>query len=183
MDHQKTHIQVCGVYHVECYDAQGNLKWVDDAPNALYDEGEFAILDIALRNGTAPSAWYIGLLRNSLSSAPAESTTLSTIPVSTHEPQNSTEGGYSARQQVNRDNTSNGWPSLVLDAGDYKATSKTVTWTATSDWPTPIRWIFLTTNGVVGDTTGKLISLAQLSVDRTLLNGDSLNITYSMKLQ
>ncbi len=177
-------IKALGVYRVECCDAEGNLKWVEDAPNALYDEGEFAILDIALRGGTAPSSWYIGLMSDDLTVAPAETSTLSSLDgAGPYEPTNGQNPGYSARQAVARDATASGWPTLALDSGDFKATAKTVTWTASGNWTKVIRWIFLTTIGTVGETTGKLISLAQLSADRTLLNGDSLSVTYSLKLQ
>lgn len=123
-------IKAFGYYHVECRDSDGNLKWEEDAPNALMDEGEFLILDVALRNGTAPTNYFIGLLKTSLSSMPAETTTLAGLPVSTHEPTNANEPGYDARRQVNRDATANGWPTLALASGDYQATSKAVSWTA-----------------------------------------------------
>lgn len=179
-----TAIKSFGVYHVECYDKDGNLKWSEDCPNALMDEGEFAILDIAFRGGTAPSNWFIGLMKSTLSALPAETSTLATLnSAGPYELTNASDPGYSARQQVNRDATASGWPTLALDTGDYKITSKTVSWTASGNWSDTIRWMFLTTVGTVGETTGKLISLSQLSADRTLLNGDTLNITYSLKLQ
>jgi hypothetical protein len=177
-------IKAVGFYHVECYDKDGNLKWSEDAQNALMDEGEFAILDIALRGGTAPANWFIGLMKNTLTVLPAETSTLASLNTAgPYELTNASDAGYSARQQVNRDATASGWPTLSLNGGDYQATSKTVTWTATGNWADTVRWLFLTTIVTVGDTTGKLISLAQLSADRTLLSGDSLNITYNLKLQ
>jgi hypothetical protein len=163
--------------------SRNELLWEETATNALFDEGEFAILDIALRGGTAPANWFIGLLKNSLASAPAETTTLTTLTTATYELTNASDPGYTARQQVNRDGTAAGWPTLALDVGDYKATSKTVSWTASGNWTDTVRWIFLTTVGTIPDATGKFISLAQLSADRTLLNGDTLNITYSLKMQ
>lgn len=179
---QSQAVKAVGVYHVECYGSDGNMKWTEDAPNALYDEGEFMILDVALRGGTAPANFFIGLLKNSLATAPVETSTLASLPVSTHEPTNATEPGYAARQQVNRDATASGWPTLVLNSGDHQATSKTVSWTASANWTGTLRWIFLTSITTVADTTGKLFSLAQLSADRTLLSGDTLQVTYSLKL-
>lgn len=177
-------IQSLGSYRVECYDRDGNLKWAEDCENALFDEGEFAILDIALRGGTAPASWYIGLMKNTLASSPAESSTLASLAgAGPYELTNGTDPGYSARQPVARDATAAGWPTLVLDSGDYQATSVTVQWTAGSDWGDTVRWMFLTTVGTVGDTTGKLISLAQLSRDRLLAASDVLKITYNLKLQ
>lgn len=177
-------VQIQGTWDVQCHDKDGNLLWTDKVENAVYDEGEFAILDIAFRAGTAPANWYFGLLRNSLAAAPAETATLAAgagnIAVPTNEAINATEAGY-ARILVERSNT--GWPTLALSGGDYQLTSKSVVWTASGNWPTPIRWLFVTTIATSQDTTGKLISLAQLSADRTLGNGDTLTVTYSLKLQ
>ncbi len=179
-------IQSIGVYHVECFDKDGNLKWSEDAQNALYDEGEFMILDVALRGGTAPGNFFIGLLKSTLAS-PAETSTLANLKSPTeYELLNANEPGYgttTARKQVNRDATANGWPTLTLASGDYQATAKTVSWTASGNWTSTVRWIFLTDNADQANTSGKLFSVAQLSADRTLLNGDTLNITYSLKLQ
>lgn len=177
-------IQSFGLYTVECRDQDGNLRWAEEVQNALYDEGEFALLDIALRGGTAPASWHIGLFASTLTAAPVETSTLAALKSPTnYELDNTAEPGYSARQTVNRDATANGWPTLALDGGDFRATAKTVSWTASANWTKTVRWIFLTTVGTVSDTTGKLISVAQLSADRTLLNGDTLNVTYSLKLQ
>jgi hypothetical protein len=159
------------------------VRWREDAHNALYDEGEFGILDICFRGGAAPTTWYIGILFNTLSSAPPETATLADIPVNTREPDNVSCPGYSSRGAILRDSSSNGWPTLVLSGGDYQITSKTVSWTALGNWSTPIRWMFLTTEGTPRNSTGKLFSLAQLSADRTVLSGDTLNITYNLKLQ
>lgn len=177
-------IKAIGYYHVEHRNAKGELLHEEDAPNALYDEGEFAILDIALRGGTAPSNWFIGLMKSTLSGAPAETSTLSSLNgAGPYELTNASDPGYSARAQVNRDATASGWPTLALNSGDYQATSKSVVFTASGDWTDTVRWMFLTTIVTVGDTTGKLISFAQLSADRTLKNGDTLTITYNLKLQ
>lgn len=177
-------IKSLGLYRVECRDSAGNLKWAEECQNALYDEGEFAILDIALRAGTAPASWYLGLMKNSLNLAPAETSTLASLNTAgPYELTNGSDPGYAARLAVARDATASGWPTLVLASGDYQATSKTVTWTATGNWSDTVRWVFMTTVGTAGETTGKLISLAQFAADRTLLNGDSLNVTYSLKLQ
>jgi hypothetical protein len=175
-----------GVYHLECYDKDGNLKWSEDAENALFDEGEFMILDVALRAGTAPAQFNIGLFKSTLA-APAETSTLSALKTGTnYELTDAANAGYgttTARKQVNRDATANGWPTLSLNAGDYQATGKTVSWTATGNWADTVRWIFMTNQPDATDLTGKLYSVAQLSADRTLLNGDTLNVTYSLKLQ
>lgn len=175
-------LKTMGVYDVKCFDKDGNLKWEESCDNAVYDGGEQLILDIALRGAAAPASWYIGLLKNSLTALPAETTTMTGLTLATNEPASGTEPGY-ARQAVNRDATAGGWPTLALDAGDYMATSRTVTFTASGAWTGTIRHMFLTTTSPTADATGVLVSAAQLSQDRLLANGDSLNVTYRLKLQ
>lgn len=169
-----------GVFSVKCTGQDGTVKWEESAHNALFNEGEYAILDIAMRGGTAPSNWYIGLMKNTLTSIPAESSNLASL--SSYELSPGQNSGYSSRAQINRDATADGWPTLILTSGDYQLTSKTVTFNASGNWTDTVRWFFLTTNGTAGDTTGLLISLAQLSADRTLVSGDSLAISYNIKL-
>lgn len=155
-----------GVYHFECRDAQGQLKWEETTHNALANEGQQEMLAVYLQGGTAPTAYAIGLS----SMAFAKTTTYATI---TGEPSGN---GY-ARQTVNRDATASGWPTLALDVGDYKATAKTVTFTATGTVG-PVTSAFL-----VSATNNKLISYTPLSTSRTLAAGDTLQVTYSVKLQ
>lgn len=176
-------VKSAGTYRVVCRDSTGRIRWEETVGNFLLDEGEFGILDIALRGGTAPSSWYIGLFTSDLTVAPTETNTLASLNTAgPYEPTNVQCPGYSARAAVNRDATVNGW-SLDLSAGDYEASTKTVSWPAVGDWAKTIRWLFLTTTGTAGDTTGKLFSLAQLLHDRTVYSGDVLDVTYSLKLQ
>lgn len=173
--------RIIGSYDIICYSADGNIKWSETCPNAVYDEGEQLILDLALR-GASLSGWFMGLLKSTLgASPPAETTTLSGLTLATNEPASGTEPGYS-RQAISRDATASGWPTLVLDSGDYRATSKVCSWNASGNWAGTIRFMFLTTEGTTGSSSGKLVSIAQLSTDRVLVSGDRLDITYSIKL-
>ena len=158
-----------GQYEFNCFDKIGNLIWSETRDNALLDEGEQQVLDVYLRGATPPAAFYLGL--TSMASM-LETTTLATLT-------NEASGGGYARQVINRDATAAGWPSLVLDTGDYLATSKTITFTA-SGAIGPVDKAFLATTA---DNSGKLISFTALSTTRTLATGDTLQVTYKVKLQ
>lgn len=167
----KTNVDVreIGSMTFRCYDAQGNLKWEEiDRPNSLADEGEYLFLDVTLRNGTAPSNYFLRLYN----ATPGETSTLGGL--STYEP---TANGYAA-QTVERNTT--GWPALALDTGDFQATSKTVTFSASGGSWGPVTYCILATTT---DNTGKLVSYVQLSTPRTLATGESLQVTYKLKLQ
>jgi len=49
------------VFHVECYDGNGNLKWKDTAKNLVVNEGLNHVLDVQFHGATQVSTWYVGL--------------------------------------------------------------------------------------------------------------------------
>lgn len=54
-------VKVGGVFEVECYDANGELKWGDVAKNLVVNGGLDHILDVVLHAASQVSTWYIGL--------------------------------------------------------------------------------------------------------------------------
>ncbi len=156
-----------GEFTLVCYNDKGDVKWQETVPNALADEGEQWFLDTFLRGASGPTTFYLRLWNDT----PAETDAISNL---TGEP---STGNYSAKE-VERSNT--GWPTLATDSGDYQATSKQVTWTASGGTIGPVTYITLTTSS---DSSGKLISYAALSQSRTLASGDSLQATYKIKQQ
>lgn len=166
-------IQEHGYFDLTCRDAAGNIKWQErDVPNALANEGEYIIEDVMFRGNTAPTQYYLRLYNTT----PALTSTLSTL--STYEP--STANGYNpANQGITRDST--GWPLVPqLVSSHYEITSKTVTITASGGSVGPVTYAALATSS---DNTGKLMAYAALSTTRTLSSGDSLQMTYKIRLQ
>lgn len=138
----------------------------------LFDEGEQLILDVFFRGATPPAGFHLGLCNVSGGVANmAETLTLATLTGEL------SGNGYS-RQAIERNST--GWPSLALDAGDYQATSSEETFTAAGGSIGPGNVAFLATTS---DNTGKLLCAVDLSTPRTLANGESLKVTYKVKLQ
>ena len=161
-------IREIGSMDFRCFDANGKLKWKElDRPNNLADEGEYMFLDVTLRAGSAPSNYYLRLFNDT----PVETDTIGSL---TGEPSGN---GYTA-QTVARNTT--GWPTLALDSGDYMATSATETFTASGAGWGPVIYCCLTSSS---DSSGKLVSYVALSQSRTLASGESLQVTYKLKLQ
>ena len=158
-----------GLWDFRHLDKNGVVIWeAKDQRNFLADEGEYAMLDVFLRAGSAPSGFYIRLFNDT----PVETDTLADITgeASGH--------GYAA-EAVARSAEAAGWPTLALDSGDHMATSKTVTFTATSDSIGPVTYAVLATTS---DNAGKHIASVALSATRTLANRESLQVTYKIKL-
>lgn len=51
-----------GVFKVQCFDRDGNLRWEDTAKNAVTDQGLNHALDVVFHGTTPVSPWYIGLI-------------------------------------------------------------------------------------------------------------------------
>jgi hypothetical protein len=50
------------LWTTECYDKDGNLKWVEqDRPNVVTDEGINALLDIMFHGTSAKGTWYVAI--------------------------------------------------------------------------------------------------------------------------
>ena len=62
---QNESMGIQGVYHVVCYDKDGNIKWEDDAPNLVTAVGKQALFDYYFGStgtggGTSSGANYLG---------------------------------------------------------------------------------------------------------------------------
>ena len=155
-----------GIWHFAIKDKDGNIVDQWDQKNSLADEGEENVLDQYFRSQNAPTTFYVRLYNDT----PVDTDGLADL---TNEPSGN---GYSA-QEIERSVV--GWPTLVLDSGDFKITSKTVTFTASGGVIGPVTYAVLATTS---NDTGKLILYVALSTTRTLADGESLEVTISGKL-
>jgi hypothetical protein len=155
----------------------GELIWQDDTENTLSHEGQRAVLDLYFRDivdTTTPTTFYIRLCNATLDKT-------NSLTDLTGEPAG-TSDGYDA-QVVAR--TSIGWPSLVtVSSGgstDYEVTSLQVTFNATGTGWGPVTTAVIATG--TGVTTGSyLIAFTTLSQSRTLASGETLKVTYKVRL-
>lgn len=155
------------VWHLKHRDRDGNVIWEEHKENALADEGEQDILEVFYRAAAAPTEFYIRLFNDT----PIETDGLTDL---IGEPSGN---GYAA-QLVER--SAVGFPTSALDAGDWQIASKTVTFTASGGAIGPVTHGVLATTS---DNTGRLNSFVALSQSRTLADGESLDVTITIKLQ
>ena len=58
----KDQVKLGGVFNVQCFDADGNLKWEDQFHNLVVNEGLQDLNDKYFKGVTYSAAWYLGLV-------------------------------------------------------------------------------------------------------------------------
>ena len=178
--HEET-LGIQGFYEVKCFDADGNLKWEDTAPNLVTAVGKQALFDYyfgatGTAGGTASGANYLGLCGGTAT--------------------------YTAADTM----ASHTWTEVGLaNAPTYTGNRQSISWTAaTSTGTTPSNvtsktggaiTFAMTSSGTVNGcfinggasasatkdtTTGILYSAGNFTGgSKTVANGDSLAVTYT----
>lgn len=54
-------VRVGGIFTIECYDKDGNLKWRDKMRNLVVNEGLQHGLDVLFSGSAQTNPWYVGL--------------------------------------------------------------------------------------------------------------------------
>ena len=161
-----------GVYHVECHDKDGNLKWSADSKNLVVNAGLAYMAGTALTSVAQITTWYIGLYGAGASNTPAATDTMSShagwtevVPYS-----NATRVAATFVTAT----TAN--PSVVTNS----ASPATFNINATET----VGGAFLTSGSAKGGTTGTLFSAADFASpgDRSVVSGDILSVTYTFSL-
>lgn len=161
-----------GLYHFEHRNGAGELLWQGSNYNNLADEGEQSILEVYLRgsSGAQPGTFYLRLY----GATPVDTSILGSL---SGEPAGS---GYAA-QAVYRSTGTDGWATMGLQGGDWRADSGTFTFQCTSGSWGPVTYSVLASVGT--GTVGMLISYVALSGSRILQNNDTLKVSMQVKLQ
>jgi hypothetical protein len=156
-----------GFYLVECLDADGNVKWTDHIENLVTTVGKNFALDTVLAGSGYTAAWSMGLVDGG--SAPTYN---AADTMASH-------AGWTestAYSQANRPT-----PAFSAAAAGSKATSAAVAFSINAT--ATIAGCFLNSNNTKGGTTGTLYSVGSFSGgNRAVVNGDTLNVTYTASL-
>lgn len=157
--------KICGRYEVECYDAEGNLRWRDYIDNVVTTVGKNDLLDKYLSGSAYTAAWYLGLISaTGYTGAPAAGDTMASH-ATWAEDQNYSQA---ARPTA----------GFAGASGGSKALSAALTYSINAT--TTIKGCFLTTVSTKGGTTGILFSAGLFTGgDKTAQNGDTLSVSYT----
>ena len=168
-----------GFYHVECRDAQGNLKWEEQVPNLVVAIGKQLMLDTLLKGSSYSVVGpYLGLTKVSLT--PAATDTMTTL-VTTNAAEfiNYTVGGSAVRGTAvfGASSSSGSTPSNVTTS-----TATAITYTITGAGGTVYGCFLVTGSGAVStqsSTAGILYSEGNFATAKTTTAGDTVSVTYS----
>lgn len=161
-----------GKYTVECFDKDGNLKWVAETPNLVVNVGLQYMAGSALTSTAQITTWYLGLYGSGSTNNPAAGDTMSShagwTEVVAYSESTRPAATFAAATNAN--------PSVVTNTA-----SKAV---FTINGTTTVGGAFLTSNNTKSGTTGTLFSAADFSSpgDRSVVSGDILNVTYTFSL-
>jgi hypothetical protein len=160
-----------GVFHVQCFDKDGNLKWEDQMHNLVVNQGLQDMNTQYFKGSTYTAGFFLGLV-----TGPGSSTTYA--------------AGDTLASHI-------GWTEFTNYSGSRKAvtfgTATTADPSVISNSASPAQFSISGAGGVVAGaflctvasgTSGVLFSEAdfQSPGDRTVVSGDTLNVTYTFSL-
>jgi hypothetical protein len=160
-----------GVFHVQCFDKEGNLKWEDQMHNLVVNVGLQDMNTKYFTGSSYTAAWFLGLV-----AGPGSSTT------------------YAAADTLA---SHAGWTEFTNYSGARKAvtfgTATTADPSVIGNSASPAQFSITSSGGTVAGaflcnvnsgTSGILFSEAdfQSPGDRNVVSGDTLNVTYTFSL-
>lgn len=159
-------LNIKGRYVVECVGADGAVKWSDEINNLVTTVGKNDLLDKYL----AGSAWSTGTVYMGLKGT---GTAAAGDTMSSHASWSELNitASSGARQSVTFSSASSG----------SKQTSSAVSFSVTTAGPTTVAGVFVVVGGTSANanTTGVLFSAGDFASSRSVISGDTLNVTYT----
>ena len=167
-----------GRYHVECRDADGNLKWEDSFPNLVNAVGKQLMLDTLLSGSSYTTVGpFLGLISGASPTFAAADTMVSHSGWT--EFANYTVGGSAVRGTASFGSASS---SGTTPTNVTTKTASAITYTITGGGGTVGGCFLVTGTGAVStisDTSGTLYSAGAFGTAKVVTAGDTVSVTYS----
>ena len=155
-------LSITGAYTVECFDADGNLKWTEEYKNLVVTEGKNDMLDKYFSGTSYTAAWYLGLVNGASSPTYNAADTMLSHAGWTE---------FTSYSESTRPAPT--WTSASAGAKATTATSFSINGSGT------VAGAFMTTDSTKSGTSGILYSAGNFTGgSRTVASGDTLNVTY-----
>lgn len=161
-------MSIHGTYHAVCYSQDGFIKWEDDIINLVTTVGKNFTLDTTLGN-TAGGAVVMGLKGTGTAVvADTQASHASWLEVGL-----ANAPTYSGNRPT---------PSFSAAASGSKTTSSAVSFSMTSTGTVAGCFINIGGSATKDNTTGTLFSAGDFSSTKSVVNGDTIAVTYTATL-
>ena len=161
-------MSIHGSYHAVCYSADGFIKWEDEIENLVTTVGKNFTLDTAFGN-TAGGAVVMGLKGTGTAvAADTQASHASWLEVGL-----ANAPTYSGNRPT---------PSFSAAAAGSKATSSAVSFSMTSTGDVFGCFINIGGSSTKDSTSGTLFSAGDFSSSKSVINGDTIAVTYTATL-
>jgi hypothetical protein len=162
--------QAGGVFHVECFDKDGNLKWSTSEHNLVVNEGLQEMNTKFFKGSTYTAAFYLGLV-----TGPGSGTTFAAADTLASKAWTEFTNYSGSRKLVTFGTATTADPSVISNSASPSSFS-------ISGAGGVVAGAFLST--VSSGTAGILFSESDFTApgDRTVVSGDTLNVTYTFSL-
>ena len=157
-----------GYYHAVCYGADGQVKWEAPIENLVTTVGQNLTLDTILGNSAA-GAVVMGLKGTGTASAADTQ--------ASHATWNEVGGTNAPAYSGNRPT-----PSFSAAAAGSKTTSSAVSFSITSTGTVAGCFINIGGSATKDSTTGTLFSAGDFSSSKSVVNGDTIAVSYTLTL-
>jgi len=161
-----------GVFTVQCFGADGQLKWEDKAPNLVVNEGLKDMNDKYFLGSGYTATWYLGLYGSASTNTPAATDTAALHPGWTEV----TPYSNATRPPCAFAAASAADPSVITNSTSPASFAINASET--------VGGAFLISDNTKGGTAGVLFSAAAFAApgDRVVVSGDTLVVQYSFSL-
>jgi hypothetical protein len=153
-------------WRCEARNAKGDLLWVDEFDNLVTTAGKNYYLDAALKTGATSPALYVGLVDSSAHVYAAGDV------MNSH-------AGWTENVTYSQ-STRVAWTPGSISAGSVDNSGSAAVFSINGT--TTIAGCFFTTGSAKSGTAGTLVGEGDLSVSRSLANGDTLTITVTASM-
>ena len=161
-----------GVFKIECFDKDGNLKWSTESTNLVVNVGLQDMNTQYFTGATYTAAWYIGIYGPASTNNPAAGDTAASHAGWTEV----TPYSNATRPACTFGTATTADPSVIsnsLSPAQFNINATDV-----------VGGAFLISNNTKGGSTGVLFSASDFLSpgDRSVSSGDTLNVTYTFSL-
>lgn len=164
-------VKAGGVFHFQCFDKDGNLKWEESTHNLVVNEGLQYMNTQFFKGSSYTAAWYLGLI-----TGPGSGTSYAAADtLASHAGWTEFSNYSGSRKAVTFGTATTADPSVIDN-------SASVAQFTISGGGGTVAGAFLAT--VSSGTSGTLFSEADFESpgDRVVVAGDTLNVTYTFSL-